>query len=175
MLRFLQANWGNLASVVGLIVSSLGLAYAIKAEIAASRAANTAASALAAAEAARAAARRQSLVDDLHDAQSKMEHVGVFLARQNWELVVFCSQQAVSACSQIMRRWGSDTLTSESRDGILRSQQQIAIISKIAVRASAVAPSNQEVKRMATAQQKAFETLSGELAQSLHDLERVPR
>ncbi|MCI0348471.1 MAG: hypothetical protein L0Z53_03510 [Acidobacteriales bacterium] len=86
--------------------------------------------------------------------------------QQKWEMVLVRAQDVVSACSQILRRWGAEQLEQPSRDEILRSREQLASIARIAVRAQAAAPTPQEVKRMASAQQRAFQLLSTQLAHS---------
>lgn len=152
LIEFVQTNWGNLASLAGLFVSVATLIVARSARKAAREA--------------KAEARRQGLVDELQAAQGKTEQVGQFLMQQKWEMVLVRAQDVVSACSQILRRWGAEQLEQPSRDEILRSREQLASIARIAVRAQAAAPTPQEVKRMASAQQRAFQLLSTQLAHS---------
>jgi predicted ATPase len=72
-LEFLVHNWGNLASVLGVMVSVVTLAVATKARQAA--------------EAAKAVARRQSLTEVLQDTVRKNEQVGLFLSQRRWDIV----------------------------------------------------------------------------------------
>jgi len=67
-LDFLLQNWGNLASVLGVMVSVATLAVVTKARQAA--------------EAAKTVARRQSLTEVLQDAVRKNEQIGLFLPQQ---------------------------------------------------------------------------------------------
>jgi len=159
-MSFLGTTWADLFTVAGVVISVWTLKVATKAKEAA--------------EAAKAAARRQNLTEDLQDAQSKVEHLGNHLARQNWEVVLLLAQQATTACSQVLRRWGTDTLSRQSRDNILKSQAHVVAISNVAVRAPAVAPTAQDLRRLANTQQRAFQILSGELAESQRKLEGSP-
>lgn len=80
---FLLQNWGNLASVLGAMVSVATLAVATKARQAA--------------EAAKAVARRQSLAEVLQDTVRKNEQVGLFLSQRRWDIVWLRAQEIAGA------------------------------------------------------------------------------
>jgi len=146
----LHNNWGNIASVAGLVVSAFTLWFAKKARIAA--------------EDAKAAARRQSLIDELQDAQKKAEDLGAYLHQQKWEIVHLRSQEVITSCSQILLRWGAESLSTASHKNLLRAGQQSGSIAQIAIRALRTPPSNREFEDMCLAQQKALKLLSFEAA-----------
>lgn len=143
-------NWGNVASVVGLGVSIATLVVATKAK--------------AAADAAKAAARRQSLIDELQNAQKKAEDLGTYLHQQKWEIVHLRSQEVITSCSQILLRWGQESLSNSSHQQLLLAQQQSGAIARVAIRALRTPPSDLEFRAMCVAQQKALTLLSFEAA-----------
>lgn len=152
-------NWGNLASVIGLGVSVATLVVAKKAK--------------AAADAAKFEARRQNLVDEIQDAQKRVEQLGAYLSQQKWEIVHLKSQEVISSCSQILRRWGKDSLSERSRNHFLVAQQQAGSIAEVAVRALRNAPSDREFKMLSVAQHKALELLSVEAAEFAGIIEKT--
>ena len=152
-------NWGNLASVIGLVVSVATLVVATKAK--------------AAAEAAKTEARRQNLVDEIQDAQKKAEQLGAYLSQQKWEIVLLRSQEVITSCSQILRRWGLEALSEHSRNNVLVAQQQAGSIAEVAVRAARTAPTDREFKMMSVAHHKALELLSVEAAEFAGMIEKA--
>ncbi len=147
----LRNNWGNIASVVGLGVSIATLVVAKRARTAA--------------EEAKIAARRQSLIDELQDAQKKAEDLGTYLHQQKWEIVHLRSQEVITSCSQILLRWGMDSLSTSSHQQLVRAQQQSGSIARVAIRALRTPPSDPEFRAMCVAQQKALTLLAFEAAQ----------
>jgi len=173
MVECLQLNWGSIASIAGLVVSSFGLVYAIKAEIAASKAAEKAQSALEAAESTRSESRRRNIADELHDAHRRTQQIGSFLTNKEWRIVQILSQELTGSCSQILRRWDVNALNDASRNNLLRVQQQANSVVRASMLAAQNPPDQAAFTRMCNAQQKAFELLSGELAQIEGIIERV--
>jgi hypothetical protein len=86
--ELLSHHWGNVASVLGLVVSVATLAVATKAREAA--------------EAARAVARRQSLAEALQDSVRKSEQVGLFLTQQKWDIVWLRAQEVAAATGVVL-------------------------------------------------------------------------
>jgi hypothetical protein len=152
-------NWGNFASIAGLVVSIFTLIVATKAKTAA--------------EAAKAETRRQNLVDEIQDAQKKAEQLGAYLSQQKWEIVHLRSQEVITSCSQILRRRGKDSLSERSRNNFLVSQQQAGSIAEVAVRAQRNAPSDREFKMLSVAQHKTLELLSVEAAEFAGMIEKT--
>lgn len=154
-----QDHWGDAASVVGLGVSIATLVVARGAK--------------AAAEAAKAEARHQNLADQLQDAQRKTEQLGAYLSQQKWEIVLLRSQEVITSCSQILRRWGPKSLSQRSRNNVLVAQQQAGSIAEVAVRASRMAPSEREFKMMSVAHHRTLELLSVEAAELAGMIEKT--
>lgn len=148
--RWLSTNWGSLVSVVGLAVSVATLLVARWAKEAA--------------EQAKGEARRRNLADEIEEAQRKTEQVGSYLGQEKWEIVLLRAQEVVTSCSQILRRWGAHERSEQSRDNILVAQQQAGSIARVALRAPRIRPTDQDLRRIAGAQHKALQLLSGETA-----------
>lgn len=148
--RWFGTNWGNLFSVLGFM-TSLGTLVVAK-------------WAKEAAEQAKAEARRRNLADELEDAQRKTEQIGNYLSQEKWEIALLRSQEVITSCGQILRRWGTCDLSENSRNRILLAQQQAGSIARVALRAPKFPPNDQELRRIAAAQHKALQLLSGESA-----------
>lgn len=156
VVEFFSHHWGNLASVLGLIVSMATLAVATKARQAA--------------EAARAAARRQSLTEVLQDTVRKSEQVGLFLSQQRWDIVWLRAHEVTAATSLVLTRW-SEELGSGSRDNLLRCQRLSSTISGVALVSSGTPPTTQQIAQMSQAQGRVAQLLNAELGQALRGTE----
>lgn len=154
---FTKSNWGSLASVAGLAVSIATLIVAQKAKQAA--------------DAAKKEALRRNLAEELQDAVRKAEQVGLFLAQRKWDVVFLRAQEVTSVCSLVLRRWEAE-LPEQSKDNILKAQVQSGRIADVAMRGAVAAPSEEEFRIIATAQQRTYRLLSGELGASLATVER---
>jgi hypothetical protein len=154
---FTVNNWGNLATVIGLGISIWTLVVARGAKKAAQQARNE--------------ARRQKLTEELQSAVHKIEQLGHYILSKKWEIAFLQAQEVASSCSLVLRRW-SDTLNESSRDRILMAQAQAGSVAKAAMKASDIAPTDVQIRRIAAAQQLAFQLLSGEKGESLGLIER---
>ena len=96
MTSFFAQNWGNVASVAGLVISIWVLVVARKARTAA--------------EEARSIARLKSLVEVLAGTGDKIDQIGIFLRSGKWDLAQMCAQDILADCNLILTRWG-DYLT----------------------------------------------------------------
>ena len=155
--QFFLSNWGNLASVVGLLVSIATLVVATKARKAAL--------------AARAEARRRSLAEELQDAAGRAEQVGQYILSNKWDIVWLRSQEIASACSLVLTRWDTD-LSEKSKDNILRAQRLSGSLAEVATEASRTAVSKQEILRMSATQGRISQLLNAGLGESLRSVER---
>jgi hypothetical protein len=154
--EFLVANWGNLASVVGVIVSAGTLAVATKARQAA--------------EAAKAAARRQSLTEVLQDTVRKNEQVGLFLSQRRWDIVWLRAQEIAGVTSVVLTRWPHE-FSAGSKDNLLRSQRLSNSIAGVSLVASGEVLTPRAIARMSQAQGRVARLLNTELGESLRGRE----
>ncbi len=116
MSEFLQQNWGNVASVLGLGVSVWVLLVAQKAREAA--------------EQARTTARLRNLVEVLTEAGNQVHQLGSYLAGDQWGVARFLAGEVAGACRLSMERWG-DALDSSSRRSLVdlsRIAKSIAVV-----------------------------------------------
>lgn len=150
-------NWGNVFSVLGFLTSVFTLIVAKWAKDAA--------------EEAKAESRRRNLADEIEEAQRKTEQIGTYLAQGKWEIVLLRSQEVVTSCSQILRRWGVGDLSAKSRNDILVAQQEAGSIGRVAQLAPRIEPSEQDLRRVSSAQHKALRLLSGETAAMARKIE----
>ncbi len=157
MQGFLIENWGNVAGVLGLVVSIATLAVAQSAQQAAREA--------------RDAARRRSLAEEIRDALSKVEQIGVFLPQSRWDIVWLRAQEIVSVASMVRSRW-EDHLSDPSRDNLLVVRQLSQSIASAALLASATAPTRAQMNRIAATHGRVLELLGGELGRVLAVEER---
>jgi hypothetical protein len=104
LVRFLWQNWGNIASLAGLIIGIVVLIVAKGAKTAAIQA--------------REQARRRDLTEELADLARKMEQVGLFAAQRKWDIVQLRAEESHSTCTGAITRWG-DQLTVGCRNKLL--------------------------------------------------------
>ena len=154
--EFLAQNWGNLASVLGAMVSVATLVVATKARQAA--------------EGAKAVARRQSLTEVLQDTVRKNEQVGLFLSQRRWDIVWLRAQEIAGATSIVLSRWPHE-LSASSKDNLLRSQRLSNSIGSVALIASGETPTPPAIARMSQAQGRVAQLLNTELGESLRSSE----
>jgi hypothetical protein len=101
---FLVQNWGNVASVAGLLVSIWVLIVARKAKQAAGEA--------------RSAARLKNLVEVVAEANAKLQQVGTCLAAQQWDVARHLAGEVAGVCRLVKERW-HDYMTRSSRGSLL--------------------------------------------------------
>jgi hypothetical protein len=99
--RFLAAHWGDLANVLGLILSLISALYAKKATRAGE-------AAKVAADAARREARRRNLAEELQDALRHGEQMGLLMREAMWDVVYVRAQDVTRACGVLLKRWPAD-------------------------------------------------------------------
>lgn len=157
--EFFAKNWGNVASVVGVGIS-IGILFIAK-------------RAKAAAEDAKRESRRRNLSEDLRDAQTKADQIGIFLRDRKWDLVFLRSQEVASVCGTVLHRW-TDEMNGHSQTQIRSAREQAKSISRVAMQANAPAhvPSEQQLRTVEAAQRKLSEVLSAELGAALSVVER---
>jgi hypothetical protein len=154
--QFVSANWGNLASIISLLVSVATLWVATKAKQSA--------------DAAKAEARRRSRAEDLQEARTKSEQIGLFIREGNWDIVFLRAQEIAGVCSVVLRRWDND-LGETSKTQIVSARNQAGSIARVAMRARQVNPTNQQIVNISASQRQLNELLSSELGESLRVIE----
>jgi len=154
--EFMKENWGSSAGVWGLGVTFITLLVAQRAREAAN--------------AAKREARRRNLAEDLQDAHTKSQQVGLFIRDAKWDTVFLRAQEISSACSLVLKRW-QDELTGNSRSQITLARDQAGSIARVAMAANRLPPSAQQILNISAAQRRMNELLSSELGESLRVIE----
>src|SRR5580658_2087338 len=104
MSDFLVRNWGNLASVAGLVFSALAFVFAKRASTAAREA--------------RDAALRKSLGEDMHGASRSAQEIVTYLRDDKSEMALLRIGDLMNQCSYLSARW--ETRLSEKSRNKLR-------------------------------------------------------
>lgn len=154
--NFFSTSWGDIATLIGLLVSIWVLIVARKAKEAA--------------DAVRAEAHLRNISEDLLEMQRKSEQVGIFISENKWDVVYLRAQEVAGACSVVKERWRE--LSEESKKNILAAQIQFGEIARVAVSAKAGAPSTKRVLGLSKAHQAAHDLVSAELGIALGAVER---
>lgn len=160
MADFLKQNWGNLASALGLSVSVWVLIVARKAQEAA--------------EDARALARLKSLVEELGEANSKIQQLGIFLRDQKWDVVQLRVEEILGSCKLVVARWG-DHLVGDSRNNPLTASTITRDIARVAAESSIRQLTEAERRQILKGQLEAVDLISGVLGEARKAEERSPR
>jgi hypothetical protein len=111
-----KPNWGNLASVLGLIISLITLWFAKRA----SQAANEA----------KAAVLQRNAADDLSEAARQAQDLLVFLRRGEWQLLRLKADELHTMASWVISRWG-DKLDVESINRLTLARGQVRLVVEI--------------------------------------------
>jgi len=110
MWDFIKQNWGNLASVAGLIISVFTLLFAKRASQAAKEA--------------KAAVLRRNVADDLQEAARRSQELVGFPQVSEWKVVRLKADELQAQTSWLISRWG-DKLDLESRSRLTRAKEQL--------------------------------------------------
>ena len=102
--QFTTGNWGNIASVWGLVVSLYLLFVATGARRAAQEA--------------RSAERLRTALAGLKDAAAKCTEVGQFADVDEWAVVSLRAQEVMACCRTTLAAWGENEALTESRNKI---------------------------------------------------------
>ncbi len=154
---FLRQNWGNLASVLGLGVSLWVLVVAQKAR--------------AAAEGARAVSRLKSLVEELEEASTRIQQVGIFLRDRKWDVVQLRVEEILGSCKSVLARWG-DRLNESSSNNLRSASTMTRSIARAAAESSVRELSQAEHRQALDAQLDAAELISSVLGEARKTEER---
>src|ERR1017187_8898349 len=104
MADFIGRNWGNLASVAGLVFSILAFVFSKRASIAAREA--------------RDAAMRQSLGEDIHGASRSAQEIVPYLRDGKSEMALLRIGDLMNQSSYLIARWEA-RLSEKSRNNLL--------------------------------------------------------
>lgn len=158
MTSFVAQNWGNVASVAGLIVSVWVLFVAKNAKKAA--------------EEARSAARLKSLVEVLEDASDKHRQVGLYLRARDWNALHLLAQEVSDRCWQVSARWG-DHLAPARKSNLMEAARIAGSLASFAATASMRQLDEEQLRRASDSYQDASKLISIVLGEAQKVEERI--
>jgi len=153
---FVDGNWGNIASAWGL---SVGV-YVLMVAQGARRAA----------EQARQLGRARGLLEELEEANKKIQLVGVFIGQRKWDLVNHVAGEVLVSCKGIMARWND--LPGSSSNTLLEACVLIRSIADSAIANVSEDQTAKHARRLLRAQLSAAELLSTALGHGKQLAER---
>ena len=113
MWDFIKQNWGNLASVAGLIISVFTLLFAKRASQAAKEA--------------KAAVLRRNVADDLEDAERMAQEIITFLRGKDWRISWYIAGELRKQAIRTHERWAS-LLEEESKNKIINTTLRLKFV-----------------------------------------------
>ena len=116
MLEHFARNWGNWASVAGLIFSILAFIFSKRASKAA--------------EQARDSVLRRSLTQDMNDANRTAADIVRFIGMERSDMALLRAGELLNQTSYYITRW-DDKLSEPSRTNLRRAQDKLQSINKV--------------------------------------------
>jgi hypothetical protein len=119
MYRFLSQNWGNIASMVGLLFSFLALLFSERA----SRAARGA----------QELALTRSLGEDMNNASKTASEITAYIRSDKFELATVRISELIGVASYIIARWDAK-LSEASKNRLLKTREQLHLVHDLLVK-----------------------------------------
>ena len=131
MSEFFARNWGNLASVVGLVFSALAVVFSRRASQAAKEA--------------RDAVLRRSLGEDMNELNRLAGDIVTYVGVGRGDMALVRVTELLNRTSYIVQRWESQ-LSRQSARNLLTAQEQLKLIHSFLVKSSIaeIAPIDRE-------------------------------
>lgn len=121
MLDHLARNWGNWASVAGLVFSILAFVFSKRASKAA--------------EEARSSILRKSLGQDLNDANRTASEIVRYVSMERGDMALLRTSELLNQASYFITRWET-RLPEQSRANLLRAREQLLSIHDVLTRSA---------------------------------------
>jgi len=139
MTDFLARNWGNLASVFGLVFSILAFVFAKRASTAAREA--------------RDAAMRQSLGEDMHGASRSAQEIVTYLRDDKSEMALLRIGDLMNQASYLITRWET-RLSEKSRNNLSDGVEELRSMHRVLTKSVRGTLAERRKARLATAAQR---------------------
>jgi hypothetical protein len=123
MIDFLAGNWGNVASVAGLVFSILAFIFSKRASVAAREA--------------RDATLLRSLSEEMNEANRTAGEIVTYVGMERGEMALLRTSELMNQTSYFLARW-DNRLTEEQKNSLLSTREQLRSIHKVLTK-SAVA------------------------------------
>lgn len=139
MADFIGRNWGNLASVAGLVFSILAFVFAKRASTAAREA--------------RDAAMRQSLGEDMHGASRSAQEIVTFLRDGKGEMALLRIGDLMNQASYLIARWET-RLSEKSRNNLSDGVEELRSMHRVLTKSVRGSLAERQKARLATTAQR---------------------
>ena len=130
MIDFLAGNWGNVASVAGLVFSILAFVFSKRASKAAREA--------------RDAAFTRSMSEDLNWATKMAGEIATYVLIERGDLALLRTTEIMNQTSYFLTRW-DNRLSEESKNNLLGAREQLHMVHEVLTK-GAVANLSQKAK-----------------------------
>jgi len=147
MADFLARNWGNLASLAGLVFSILAFVFAKSASTAAREA--------------RDGAMRQSLGEDMHGASRTAQEIVTYLRDDKSEMALLRIGDLMNQASYLIARWET-RLSEKSRNNLLEGAAELRSMHGVLTKGVRGALGETQKARVAMAAQRVCSILNEE-------------
>ncbi len=139
MAEFWNQNWGNLASVAGLVFSILAFVFARRASTAAREA--------------RDAAMRQSLGEDMHGASRSAQDIVTYLRDGKSEMALLRIGDLMNQASYLIARWET-RLSEKSRNNLSDGVEELRSMHGVLTKSVRGSLAERQKARLATTAQR---------------------
>jgi hypothetical protein len=116
MIDFLAGNWGNVASVAGLVFSILAFVFSKRASKAAQEARN--------------ATLLRSLSEEMNGANRMAGEIGTYVGIGRGDMALLRTSELMNQISYFMARW-DNRLSEEPKNNLLSAREQLRLIHKV--------------------------------------------
>jgi hypothetical protein len=158
MLEHLARNWGNWASVVGLLFSILAFIFSKRASKAA--------------EQARDSVLRRSLTQDMNDANRTASDIVRFVGIERGDMALLRAGELLNETSYFISRWDAK-LSEQSKTNLLRVREQLLSIHEVLVKKPIVEFTPTQKSRLAQSCQQVNVILSEEFGSAMKATDKV--
>lgn len=154
---FLARNWGNLASVAGLVFSILAFVFSRRASKAAKEA--------------RDSVLRRSLGEDMNGASRTAADIVTYVGIERGDVALLRAGELMNQTSYLVARW-EDKLSEQSKNNLLATREQLLVIHEVLTKSSLSALATEEKVGLAQACQHVSVTFSEEFGTAVKAADR---
>ncbi len=152
MIDFLAGNWGNVASVAGLVFSILAFVFSKRASIAAREARN--------------ATLLRSLSEEMNGASRAAGEIVTYVGMQRGDMALLRTSELINQTSYFMARW-DNKISEGSKNNILSVREQLHFIHEVLTKNPVADLSPKAKAQLAQACQRVNATFSEEYGRAV--------
>jgi hypothetical protein len=152
MVNFLAGNWGNIASVAGLVFSILAFVFSKRASVAAREA--------------RDATLLRSLSEEMNGASRTASEIVTYVGMQRGDMALLRTSELMNHTSYFMARW-DNRLSEGSKNNLLSVREQLHFIHEVLTKSTVADLSPKAKAQLAQASQRVNAIFSEEYGRSV--------